>query len=452
MRGLAKRLSLRLPTSLRLSHRQARRKRCGAESIPATAVTAGTLLPRGLAHLAVVGLAMLATVNSASSQTTFCQLADYRSYCPAALQLQVIGHWAHNPNPNLADVSIDGHYAYIGHFWGDEGVTIIDLSDPANIGNITNPPVYIPTPGPRGTSITCASGQKKCFNFEYLQVHGGVGFLPSTNGGGIFIVNFHDPKNPRLYSQIDTQWLGANAVDSFHHVSLDGNYLFAGSSLHQKIFVYDVSNPARPRFVRVLNFVDVASPVYNLAKNGFLYVSFIEGSTQIYKLSDLEAATATPPQPIKSFASNPRTHHSWPLMSNYLAIAHEHTFTWPGGPGPGDGSAGEVSIWDTGSQANARKISTINFPTNPAEQPSVHTVAIVGNVLYAAWYEAGLRAYDVSDPRSPSLVGWYQTGKLKYPGFVTGESIGAVAVYPFSDVGIAVSDQVTGLWLLAPPE
>jgi hypothetical protein len=448
MRVLAKLLSPRLPTSLRLRHHQARGKRCVVESRPATAVAAGTLLPRGLAQLAVVGLALLATVYPASSQTTFCQLADYRSYCPAALQLKVIGHWGHNPNANLADVSIDGHYAYIGHFVGDEGVTIIDLSDPANIGTITNPPVYIPTPGPRGTSITCASGEKKCFNFEYLQVRDGVGFFPSTNGGGIFIVNLHDPKNPRLYSQINTQWLGANAVDRFHHVSLDGNYLFAGSSFHQKIFVYDVSNPARPKFVRVLNFGD--SPVYNLAKNGFLYVSFIGGTTQIYKLSDLESATSMAPQPIKSFRSDPKTHQSWPLMSNYLAIAHEHHFTQQP---PGDGSAGEVSLWDIGGvgQSNARKISTIKFPTNPLEQPSAHTVAIVGNMLYASWYEAGLRAYDVTDPRSPSLVGWYQTGKLANPGYVTGESIGAFAVYPFSD-GIAVIDTVTGLWLLAPPE
>jgi hypothetical protein len=51
-------------------------------------------------------------------------------YCPRALQLHTLAHWSPPPaQQSISDVWVDGNYAYLGHYSGDQGVTIINLPD-----------------------------------------------------------------------------------------------------------------------------------------------------------------------------------------------------------------------------------------------------------------------------------------------------------------------------------
>ena len=43
---------------------------------------------------------------------------------------------------------------------------------------------------------------------------------------------------------------------------------------------------------------------------------------------------------------------------------------------------------------------------------------VVGNLLYVAWFEAGVRVYNIANPYHPVLVGFYDTytGPYGQPG------------------------------------
>jgi hypothetical protein len=275
----------------------------------------------------------------------------------------------------------------------------------------------------------------------------------------------HDPNKSVLLAQIDSRSFGMNAADSVHHVYVDGDVLYAAISGAGEIFVYDVKTPARPRFLQVL--YDASNPVYVMGSSRLYVSSKYPSQTLIYDgnqvvgypcASGVGFCLGSPSQvlqskPTKNFFSGTDTHQSWPLAGEkYLAIAHEAGKDSSGGAT----SAGDVSIWDISGQGlAATEISSINLqselPALPALQiPTVHTVKIDGNLLYAAWYEAGLRVYDVTNPRAPMLKSCYETAS-EIATDVRGTWMGAQAVYPYSPIGIAVSDEFTGLWLFKRP-
>ncbi len=71
-----------------------------------------------------------------------------------------------------------------------------------------------------------------------------------------------------------------------------------------------------------------------------------------------------------------------------------------------------------------------------AEEPAIiHNVHIVGSLAYIAYYTAGFKIVDVSNPRLPVEVAFADTGN-------------AFGVYPFSGRRrIYVTDDKTGLWI-----
>ncbi len=72
---------------------------------------------------------------------------------------------------------------------------------------------------------------------------------------------------------------------------------------------------------------------------------------------------------------------------------------------------------------------------------TVHNVFVVGDVLFASYYTAGFRVFDVSDPSQPGVVYEYDT--LPTEGQVWD---GAWGVYPFAPSGnVYVSDIRSGL-------
>ena len=103
------------------------------------------------------------------------------------------------------------------------------------------------------------------------------------------------------------------------------------------------------------------------------------------------------------------------------------------------------------------------------EALAAHNPVVVGHLLYVAWFEAGLRVYNIADPYNPVLVGDYDTydgpsGEAgECAGFTTGRihprfpdfapypvSCGAWGVYPFlGNDRILVSDFDGGLFIVS---
>ncbi|MEN8810519.1 MAG: T9SS type A sorting domain-containing protein, partial [Flavobacteriales bacterium] len=75
----------------------------------------------------------------------------------------------------------------------------------------------------------------------------------------------------------------------------------------------------------------------------------------------------------------------------------------------------------------------------------LHNQIIRGNYVYVAYYYNGVFVYDISNPSSPVLVGFYDTStEFNYRSFK-----GAWGVYPFLPSGnLLVSDMQEGLFVM----
>ncbi|MGE3799483.1 MAG: choice-of-anchor B family protein [Candidatus Kapaibacterium sp.] len=77
----------------------------------------------------------------------------------------------------------------------------------------------------------------------------------------------------------------------------------------------------------------------------------------------------------------------------------------------------------------------------PVEGQTIHNVHIKGTVAYIAWYTAGARIVDISDPVNPVEIGFYDM----VPGS-NSRTFGNWEVYPYFESGkIIASDMTTGL-------
>jgi hypothetical protein len=127
---------------------------------------------------------------------------------------------------------------------------------------------------------------------------------------------------------------------------------------------------------------------------------------------------------------------------------------------------GDVEIYDISDLEAPVLASSIEGP--PAGY-TAHNPIVIGDLLYASWFEEGVRVYNIADPYNPSLVGSYDTytGPYDEPGecagFESGQqhplytdfapypvACGAWGIYPFlGNDQILVSDFDGGLFIVS---
>lgn len=123
-------------------------------------------------------------------------------------------------------------------------------------------------------------------------------------------------------------------------------------------------------------------------------------------------------------------HNGWPTDDGRHLFITDEFSTHP---------APDITVWDVSDMLNPRRVAEIGDPAS-----SVHNCYVVGDLLYVAYYVAGFRVYDISDPVNPVLADTEDTSAM------TGEGIleGAFGCYPFSPDGhIYVNDRPNGLFV-----
>lgn len=354
--------------------------------------------------------------------------ARYRLVGPEPLEDRVVpchlvGTW--NAVAAYSDVWQHGDFAYLGSFQNQNGVQIIDISDPAN-----------PTFAANFTStLTGADNQFRDIHVQTDPDSGqDIAFFSSdsvntTTGtsGGVHIVDVTNPFAPVELFWINPSNGGYNRV---HTITVDGDYLYESDTRTPVVKVFNIDNPAAPFFVRNITSPS-GGPVHeSTALNGRLYTAVINstGYADIFDISNVGDTSVSVPL-LGSFVTGSSAHTSWPSDDgNYVAVARE-TF------------GGDVKLWDIHNPAVPVLASTISVPTTEAY--SAHQPMIVGNLLYVAWYQAGLRVYDIQNPSSPVLVGNHDT----FPGPVSGYN-GAWGVHSLLGPDrIVVVDMETGLYI-----
>lgn len=291
---------------------------------------------------------------------------------------------------------------------------------------------------------------------EYAIVGFGL-FLPSSDpNSGFHIVDVTDASNPVLVATVST----APGFD----VKVWQNYVYAvdGRSTGDGAIV-DISNPSAPVVVGTFP----SSHNVFISSTGFMFQAF---DGQPNRISNLNI---DPKNPVQIWKGGSDSHDSavignrWydfssssstniydvtdPLAPRLLStidspdIALHHS-GWPTEDGrflficdelaDSQSKPADFTVWD---------ISDLNDPKKVGEfadqSATVHNLYIIGDFAYVAYYNAGFRVFDVSDPAKPTLVDEFDTSAESGSGFD-----GAFGVYPFAPSGnIYVSDKRSGL-------
>lgn len=329
-----------------------------------------------------------------------------------------------NPFPKhnrYGDVWGEGNFAYLASYAGS-GVMIIDITNPAA-------PVLAGFYDPENGA-----------QFKDVVVIDGIGYCSSDDGRGLYIADFKDPKNPRTLSHITPT---ENGFPSVHELYVSDGLLFEADSrrptdgLPPRVKVFEVSNPAQPKFLRDVFTTDTIFIHNMFALQGRLYTSGWSGRTDIFDIRNIR--TQDPPL-LGTALSGGASHSSWVSNDGKLLVSCRET------------TNGDIQLFDISNPNSPQRLTTINAQTiglnweRDAFTP--HNPVIVGNLLFVSWYQAGTALFDISNPAQPELVARYDTfpGPVACPIDCYGGNWG---VYPLLGLDrVLLSDLDNGLLIV----
>jgi hypothetical protein len=345
------------------------------------------------------------------------------------------------PDRFTSDLWLHGDYAYTGT-WGSRS---------GNPGNALKVWQLDPTGAPaflRNVAIPDVG------TVSDVEVSGdGTLLLATTENGaqdGLYLYSLADPANPALVSFEAV----AAGLHTGTFAEIGGvRYAFAaknpGSSA-LRIWRLDplAVDPIVP--VASVPIPDDYSIHDTFVRDGLAFVSAWNTGLIIYDVGDGRAGgSPASPREVSRIVTNangvpggPAVHNAW-WFHNPVTDQKRYVFVGQEGPGAiGSSSSGDIHVVDVSNLANPVEVATLRIPG-----AGVHNFWMdePRQILYAAFYNGGVVALDVSGTLSGNLTGRIM-GQARPAGAST--YVWGVMVHQGS---IYLSDMVTGLWQIAPP-
>lgn len=297
-------------------------------------------------------------------------------------------------------------YAAVWGYTAPDGteIAIIGSADGTSFIDATNPRVLAEVQFVRGpTSI-----------WREMQTHGHYAYIVTEGGGGMQIVDLVDPHNPVLVNTYDASFSTAHTIhirDGFAYVN----------GTNRGLRILDLADPVHPVEVGVW---DTRYTHDSFVRGDILYTCNINSGG----FTSVDVSDKAHPQELAFTQYNGPTHNAWSTEDGNFLLTTDEV----------DG--GHLRIWDV---ANPRSPNLVAEWSADATA-SIHNVVVKGDSAYIAYYTEGLQVLDISDPRAPLQVGYYDT----WPGLSGGFS-GNWGVYPFARNGsIYLSDIQGGLFVV----
>jgi hypothetical protein len=323
----------------------------------------------------------------------------------------------------------NGHwYIYAGHSF-DQGWSIIDVTDPKN-------PRYVKFIPYKTTAKNVLTAQ--------MTLHGDIMITAidkkSKVDPAIIIWDISDPENPK---QLST-WKGAEG-GSHRNTYPGGKYAYLATfakGYHGKgheMVILDVSDPRHPKQVGVFaqpgqkdgetlpkdHAPGFHGPV-NVSPDGKMATFGFTPDVVNVDITDhahpklIGRLTMSPPF---MYAGNQTVHTALPLWDRKLIYASSEASKW----GCDKDGMNWAAMIDNKDPAHPRLMSIFPHPLPPPGSPykdfcqkegrfGPHNVVMeqhnpdvhrTTNVLYIAWFNAGLRSWDISDPYQPTNIGYF---------------------------------------------
>ncbi len=232
--------------------------------------------------------------------------------------------------------------------------------------------------------------------------------------------------------------------DKAHNIYIDTAtqklYAVGTNTVDEGFVILDLSvSPEDPTLIAELELDDeIGWPSANFyihdvyVRNDTAYASHGNQGYYIWDLTDLNNIEV-----LGDFDAGGYNHSSWTTQDGSYAYFAEEVPT--GRP------MHVIDLANLGDPIlDIQSVGTFQHSLGTSGGSTPHNPFIVNDTLYISYYHDGLKAYDLSNPSSPVLVGYYDT----YPnngGTYSGYE-GAWGTYPFFDSGcICVSDVEHGL-------
>ena len=274
------------------------------------------------------------------------------------------------------DLFVSGDYAYIGSY--ANRLYIVDISSPEEMRVVAQ----VETPGPAVD----------------VKVEGDLAIIAVQRAGlrlGLLMVDVSDPRRPRVLAEFsDRSWQG------IHNLFLDGDRAYLApierSDGVQGIFILDVSQPSEPRISGT--WINENARFSNLIHDVFVdgnlaYVSDFFSGLVILDLSDPDR-----PVTLSSLPFEEGIHSAW-AHGGYVYCNQEF-----------GGWERSLHVVDASDPANPVKIGNFRAEGPPADEiVGPHNPFVRDGLVHYAYYDAGLRIFDLADPTAPRQVGFYPT-------------------------------------------
>jgi hypothetical protein len=280
------------------------------------------------------------------------------------------------------NVRVDGDVAFLAR--GADGLRLVDLTDPAQPRALGHAPPELDREVYNDVKVVHAGGRR------YAIVAG------DFSGGVVWDTT--DATNPRIVAHLGTPALPGMPV-RVHTVFVDGARAYL-ANVETGLEIYDVTDPAAPARLGALT--DPPGPTV------YLHDLFVAGDRAYLNawsagLEVVDVADPAMPRPLGLFSNygHSTSHSSWVTQIGSRRIAAHGDEEWGAHLRLVDVTEGSPAFL---TQAGAWRTR---------DEVSIHNVVAVGDRVYAAHYQDGLRVIDISDLSSPRQVAWWNT----WPGY-----------------------------------
>jgi hypothetical protein len=345
-----------------------------------------------------------------------------------AQNIEVLGYddLQHRPAFKLAMQEVNGHwYLYMAHLW-HRGWSILDVTDP------TAPALCTYVPGPENSwtiQIQVADGKMIAGLERIAPGWGGIDGQPFAEGFLIFDVS--EPTKPREIGQFQTGSTGT------HRNFYDGGNLVHAAAgapgMTGKIYrIVDIADPAKPREVGRFSLPEqaggaTAGPKFSLHGPAHIegdraYLPYGDGGGIILDVSDLSQPRMISQLAFRGITATQGIHTFLPLSRRKIAFINDEAIRENG-----DENLNMAGIVDVSNESQPRLISLFPLPEPPPESglknfyekggrfgPHNHhhpnhqaCLEERDDIAYLTYFSAGLRVYDIRDPRTPKEIAYF---------------------------------------------